>query len=262
VSGDAPPMLYLVGADGSAPRPIADDGSEPDWSPDGTRILYSGGWWPYSNGQASNWIYVAGADGSAPAKLTGDGLLAFAPRWSPDGSRIAYLVARDEWRSPVELYVMSADGCGQERLARAASLGFDWSPDGSQIVFVQSNRADDTATNSELMLVRVEGGAPTALTASPEWESAPRWSPDGTQIAFVRSARVDQTSASTLYVVDVGGSGERALAAQALPYSELAWVGGAVPGLVYTARGPVIDRLVGDKITRLADGSDARISAR
>ena len=57
-----------------------------------------------------------------------------APVWSPDGRRIAFLSRRDGGK---EVYVMSADGSGQRRLTRDASVPAApaWSPDGRKIAF-------------------------------------------------------------------------------------------------------------------------------
>jgi TolB protein len=58
------------------------------------------------------------------------------PDFSPSGRRIAFTSNRDQQG---EIYVMNADGSGQQRLTRRA--GDDWapafSPDGARIAFTQ-----------------------------------------------------------------------------------------------------------------------------
>jgi Tol biopolymer transport system component len=80
-------MLVTLPAAGGTPRPLGLDGSDPAWSPDGTRIAYS----------ANGVLWLAAADGSGPRQLTRIGEDASSqtnvdvhPSWSPDGSWIAY----------------------------------------------------------------------------------------------------------------------------------------------------------------------------
>ncbi len=56
---------------------------EPEWSPDGSRILFD------SNRAGSNDLYVMDADGSNVTRLTDGPAKEDHGAWSPDGSRIA-----------------------------------------------------------------------------------------------------------------------------------------------------------------------------
>ncbi len=60
--------------------------TRPDWSPDGTRIIYSS----HRGGQFNN-LFVLPVAGGEPYKLTFGDWDHFHPRWSPDGHRIAYI---------------------------------------------------------------------------------------------------------------------------------------------------------------------------
>src|SRR5208282_6948213 len=60
--------------------------TRPDWSPDGTRIIYSS----HLGGQFNN-LYVLPVVGGEPYKMTFGDWGHFYPRWSPDGNRIAYV---------------------------------------------------------------------------------------------------------------------------------------------------------------------------
>ena len=84
----------------------------PQWSPDGTQIVFSA--IDFGVGTA---MYVTGADGSGETRLP-EGII---PRWSPDGSRIAFINFDD-------LYVMNADGSNVTRLTGPVAE-FDWRPD-------------------------------------------------------------------------------------------------------------------------------------
>ena len=113
--------------------------------------------------------------------------------WSPDGSRIAYFSRRDGNK---DLYVVSADGSGQRRLARDASLTtLAWSPDGRKIAF-ESVRDGTTGVD----VVNADGSFRLRMARN---GAAPAWSPDGRKIAFVSGARI--------YVMNADGSEHRPL---------------------------------------------------
>ncbi|MBM3785581.1 MAG: hypothetical protein FJW30_14550 [Acidobacteria bacterium] len=63
--------------------------TQPQWSPDGKRILYSS-----HRGSQFNNLYVLPADGGEPYQMTFGDWDHFDPRWSPDGERIAYISNR------------------------------------------------------------------------------------------------------------------------------------------------------------------------
>ena len=111
-----------------------DDGSDataPDWSPDGTRIVYA-------VGQDFADLWVMDADGADQELLYGTSASEGAPVWSPDGRKLAFTkILRRDVRSgrPLEsdIYVMNADGSGQRNLTRTPGGGSHesvpvWSP--------------------------------------------------------------------------------------------------------------------------------------
>jgi len=111
--------MYVVSADGTSLTQLTDDlGYEdhPDWSPDGSRILYTH--YRKLKGE-DNWsdanVWVMNADGSGKVQLTkhltkGD-LWDMNATWSPDGKQIAFNRVRFKKMS-VDVFVMNADGGG------------------------------------------------------------------------------------------------------------------------------------------------------
>jgi TolB protein len=133
--------IYVVGADGSDPQLLIEDGFWADWSPDGTQIVFA------SNRDGNVELYVADADGRNQRRLTHNTRLDFFPVWSPDGRRIAFAT-----REQKQIYVVSADGRHEQQVTdQGLSEDPDWSPDGSAIVF-QSSRDG----NFEIYTVSVE----------------------------------------------------------------------------------------------------------
>lgn len=173
--------VFVVAPDGSNLRRLTDDPLEeqsPEWSPDGTRILFLA----YDEAAAARryGIWVMNADGSEPRELTGSGAPLDSPSWSPDGTRIAF--ARDG-----QVWVMSLDDGRSTRLTDGRDSGPDWSADGSWIVFSRSWA--DPLGGSDLYVVSPDGGEPEQLTTVRD-AYEPEWSPDGSEIAFTQGRDV------------------------------------------------------------------------
>lgn len=125
--------LYVMNADGTGVRLIAENAAAPSWSPDGNHIAYA------TTGRAGGSIGVVNIDDRSQhilASRSEGGNR--SPAWSPDGSTIVYASIRSEnWG----IFAVPATG-GTERILRPArpATGYvddpTWSPDGSLIAFV------------------------------------------------------------------------------------------------------------------------------
>jgi TolB protein len=100
--------------------------------------------------------------------------------WSPDGRELAFVSRRD---GNSEIYVMNADGSGQENLTKhpARDSHPSWSRDGRKLAFV--SRRDG---NSEIYVMNADGSGLRNVTRAPSNDLRPAWSPDGRAIAFVK----------------------------------------------------------------------------
>jgi TolB protein len=200
--------IYVMKPDGSESVKLTDVyvdssyqefASNPDWSPDGSRIAFSAG----GDFMKSIYdVYVINADGTGLVKLTDhpsdvDQAEAEDPSWSPDGIRIAFVyVAEHIPYEAAGIWVMNADGTGQGNLTNLSGWDDDpaWSPDGSRIAFTYSD---------DIWVMDADGTGLISLTDHVAMDRYPAWSPDGTRIAF----ESDRDGDREIYVMNRDGTG-------------------------------------------------------
>jgi Tol biopolymer transport system component len=112
--------IWAMNLDGSNPvRLTYEPGIDafPDWSPDGTRIVFHtarDGNLPTGEGFE---VYVMNADGTNQTNLTNHPSLDALPNWSPDGTRIVFISTRhDPDQVDRDIYVIDPDGTNLTRL--------------------------------------------------------------------------------------------------------------------------------------------------
>jgi dipeptidyl aminopeptidase/acylaminoacyl peptidase len=234
--------IFLANRDGSDQRQLTQgerSATSPAWSPDGRWIAFVSS----RSGESNLWRLPV--DGGEAVRITDvkQGVGAF--QWSPDGSQIAFLMAepmteeeeaavrekRDAWvvdenLKKVQLYVTSVGADAGDKPRRltegdysigasfGGGAGFDWSPDGSSIVFghVPRPKVDDW-TEADLSVVDVATGSVRPLASTGAAESGARYSPDGQWIAFTASDDPPSWAFTRrVYVVPAEGGTPRALA--------------------------------------------------
>jgi Tol biopolymer transport system component len=169
-------------------------GSSPSWSPDASRIAFSG----KRAGDARESIWVVDADGANAKRLTDPGREAQYPAWSPDGRRIAFTFVVD---GGFDVYLMESDGSAIRALAQSpeAENWPVWSPDSRRVAY-----GVEAASGSWVRVVNADGTKRTTVLGPRRRAGVPMaWSP-GARLAVNCSGRRDDDVG--ICTVDADGS--------------------------------------------------------
>jgi TolB protein len=135
----------------------------PRWSPDGSRIIYTG----YFRTGAPDIFLLDPATGRRDKFASFRGTNSGA-RFSPNGQQVAMILTGE---GTPEVYVSNAQGKNVVRKTRSESAKSSpcWSPDGSQIVFAME-------PGPQLYIISAAGGAPRRLSVGHNYAAEPDWS--------------------------------------------------------------------------------------
>jgi len=205
-------QIWLATTDGKENYQITfgdKSSTNPKFSPDGSSIAFT------SNRKDNrSQIYVIRLSGGEAEQITDGKGAAGNFEWSPDGKWLAFSMAdvkssdeeandkgRNDFRWFEETYKLARlyvvpvakDATGKRDPKKLTDVnrhvtGFDWSPDGSRLVFAhtKSPSFDDWPT-SDVSIVEVASARVTPFAATANAEDSPRFSPDGKWIALSTS---------------------------------------------------------------------------
>ena len=184
------------------------DPAEAAWSPDGSRIAFSGAGGRGIGGAAGP-IYLAALDGSfgpltdAPRRCSGPEdscIVDLSPAWSPLGTQLAFIREARAETTSVNLMLLDVS-TGDERTLAVCDGGdqcregpIAWSPDGSSVAFVE--RYDVPVMS--FVDVRTGGRTDVTFPADARSPFGFSWSPDHSELTFVGGPG----RRSNLYAVD------------------------------------------------------------
>ena len=195
--GESPSFIRTVKLDGTDNRLLIGPrksffrlgASGPEWSHDGTKLLFGGQhrldrpaqslWYSTASGKRIRQIPLGlGPRGKGPRAVN---LLGWG--WAPDGRRVV-VAARRGWTGAPMMYTISTNG--KHRTALRRGWWPEWSSDGRYILFSLPPREPfPEAGRGQIAVVRPNGNGFRTLTASTH-DSSPRFSPDGQRVLFVR----------------------------------------------------------------------------
>jgi serine/threonine protein kinase len=175
------PQIWLMDSQGRNQTQLTfmqDGACQPDWSPDGTRLVFiapcSGRTRLYFGAS----LYIINRDGTGltPLPIAPEG--SFDPDWSPDGTQIAFTSLRNVIP---QVYVLDLIDNKLTNLSNSEFIDRQpaWSPDGKLIAFVREGNY------YQVWLMQSDGSGQIQFTRSGDVDDiTPAWTPDGQIIFF------------------------------------------------------------------------------
>jgi Tol biopolymer transport system component len=193
--------IMVRSVDEGRPVPLTGDTlaveTDPQWSPDGTRILFL----------ARKGVYSAPSGGGQPTpEVPGVGTVEISSAtWAPDGRRMAFSRADS-------VFIREADGKIRPLAKIEEPFLCRWAPKGEWIACSSGNVLWSAANAVDfgnkavagIVLVRASDGVVREVTGSAAQNVSPTWSADGRWLYYLS----DVAGASDVYGVPIGDDGK------------------------------------------------------
>lgn len=167
-------VLWTCSVSGGTARRLTSDLfdiAQPDWSPDGTTIVFQS----YRDGVFNLW--TVRPDGSQSRQLTQGPYDHREPRWSPDGRFIAF---SSDLRGSYGIYLYDASTARIQVVVDGPEEEYEptWSPDGTKLAFVVGD------TRIDVVDIRTAARSTSVTVPAGQVIHQPEWMPNGTDIAY------------------------------------------------------------------------------
>jgi eukaryotic-like serine/threonine-protein kinase len=183
------PQIFVINPDGTSKRQVtelSDGACQPDWSPDGTRLVFITPCKENLSSYPTSSLFIINPDGSGllpvPKSSGGD----FDPAWSPDGKKIAFASTRDSGKPKIFLLDVET----KEAVLISELSSFDtqpsWSPDGQQILYISTRGSEQ-----QVWVMDAGGVNKRQVTKNTGYLNfKPSFSPDSKNIIYTQLLRI------------------------------------------------------------------------
>lgn len=209
--------IFTARADGSDLKRLTDTpgyDAETTVSPDGRRLVFT------SMRDGDLELYTMDPDGRHVRRLTHTLGYDGGAFFSPDSRRICFRAYRPKTPEQIaeykrllrqslikpttlELYVMNADGTGEQQVTHNGAANFCpfFTPDGQRLIF-SSNQGDPRGREFDLYLIRLDGTGQERVTTAPEFDGFPMFSPDGKKLAWASNRNGKARGETNIFIAD------------------------------------------------------------
>lgn len=199
------PQVWVINADGTGLRQItfiAEGACQPDWSPDGRRLVFISPCEKKQEFYPNAHLFIIDQDGTNMYALpTPEG--SYHPAWSPDGAHVAYTSYVSQIQT--RIYKINVNDNAITSLIENETVNMmpTWSADGQTLMYIS------TLGGSYRVWVLPDGGEPAPFSRSgPKRNTHPTWSPNGLYVVFTQSEPSGGIPALFNAIFDMGEDAE------------------------------------------------------
>lgn len=179
---DTSMQVWTMNVDGSDVHQITrlqDGACQPDWSPDGQRLVFISPCKDKSEQHPGSSLFLIDLDGSSLVSLATTPGGDYDPAWAPDGTRIAFTSLR-EGHPHIYVYNLADNKVARISPAPVYDREPAWSPDSQKIVFTTTREGHE-----QIWTMNADGSAPQEFSnIDGGLATSPAWSRDGQIIFF------------------------------------------------------------------------------